>query len=471
MVNQQLNAVVVPLFDRARADADAADAQRSRGESLGPLHGIPVTVKENFDVARTPTTAGIVSRRSHAAVADAAAVRRLREAGAILLGKTNLAQLMLFVESDNPLFGRTNNPWDLRRSPGGSSGGEGAIIASGGSVIGLGNDIGGSIRNPAHCCGIQGILPTPGRIPYTGAFDPNNREGGIVSQAGPLARSVGDLTLALDVLTGGGIDPHAVEIRGLRVGFYIDNGVFSASPALRRAVREAAQAMAELGVEVEEFAVPRPTAAFQTYMACMSLDGAARQKEALQGSKRDARVNMLIGLANVPNGLRPMIAALAKTFGQCRTADAVRTVRRRLSGEIQQLSEWRRSYRAEFLGLLDHRRLDALICPPFALPAVTHGATANLLDALSHTSLYNLLGFPAGVVAATRVRADEESDRPKCADLQDSTARKVERGSAGLPVGVQVVARDGRDDIVLALMALLEREFRQHGDYPTRPPV
>jgi len=468
-VNPGLNAVVLPLFERALAEADAADARRARGEGLGVLHGVPVTIKENFDVAGTPTTAGVVARRSHVALQDAAAVARLRDAGAIVVGKTNLAQLMLFVESDNPVFGRTNNPWNRERSPGGSSGGEGAIVAAGGSAIGLGNDIGGSIRNPAHCCGICGIMPTPGRVPYEGAFDPNNREDGIKSVAGPLARSVDDLALALRVLAADAIEPRTVEMQQLRVGFYVHNGIFAASPALRRAVNEAQAALAALGVAVEAFEPPRPSEAFRIYLAMLGSDGAALQGDALRGSKRDPRVNMLIGLTRFPNVLRPAAASIASALGQRRTATAIQALKRRSPGERNLVAEMRANYQRELLSALDARRLDAIVCPPFALPAVTHGATANLLDALSYTALFNLVGWPAGVVAATCVRQAEESDRPKSADIEEVTARKVERGSAGLPIGVQIAARPFREDVVLALMGGLEEYFRGASDYPKTP--
>src|ERR1051325_10486293 len=152
-VNAQLNAVVVKRYDAARAEAKAADRRRAAGEPLGPLHGVPITVKECLDVVGTPSTFGFASRAKDLATADEIHVARLRNAGAIVLGKTNVAQLLLFFESDNPVYGPTNNPWNLERTPGGSSGGEAAIIAAGGSALGIGTDLGGSIRVPAALCG------------------------------------------------------------------------------------------------------------------------------------------------------------------------------------------------------------------------------------------------------------------------------------------------------------------------------
>jgi len=205
-VNPGLNALVVRLFDDARAQAAAADAARARGERLGPLHGVPVTIKESFDVAGTPTTAGLTHRASHRAEADAPTVARLREAGAILLGKTNVPQLLLMNESDNPLYGRASNPWNLARTPGGSSGGEAALIAAHGSPLGLGSDIGGSVRLPATACGICALKPTTGRLTTRGHFNPLEGQEAVRMQPGPMARTVEDLALAYRILVAAGHD-------------------------------------------------------------------------------------------------------------------------------------------------------------------------------------------------------------------------------------------------------------------------
>ncbi|MGH2486977.1 MAG: amidase, partial [Ktedonobacterales bacterium] len=156
-VNPAINAVVVKRYDEARAEAQAADARRAAGEPLGPLHGVPVTIKESLDLAGTPSTFGMPSRAHMLADADDVYVARLRAAGAIVLGKTNVAQALLYNESDNPVYGRTNNPWNVGRTPGGSSGGQAAIVAAGGAPLGLGTDLAGSIRTPSTYCGVVGM--------------------------------------------------------------------------------------------------------------------------------------------------------------------------------------------------------------------------------------------------------------------------------------------------------------------------
>src|SRR5271168_4989273 len=199
-VNGKLNAVTVDLSESARKTAADVDKARARGEKLPPLAGLPVTIKECFDLAGTGSTFGLSTRRGEIESRDDPYVAALRTAGAIPIAKTNLPQLMIFTETDNPLYGRTNNPWDLERSCGGGSGGEGAVIAAGASPLGLGNDIGGSLRIPAAFCGIASIKPTAGRIPdHCGHGWPIGQRG-IPAQAGPMARYVEDLTMALGVL-------------------------------------------------------------------------------------------------------------------------------------------------------------------------------------------------------------------------------------------------------------------------------
>ncbi|MGH2659165.1 MAG: amidase [Actinomycetota bacterium] len=478
-VNPVLNAVVVPLFEEARRQAAAADGARAHGDPLGPLHGVPITVKESFDVAGTPTTAGVSGHAEQLASEDCPLVRRLRHAGAIVLGKTNVAQLLLYQETDNPLYGRTNNPWDPDRSPGGSSGGEAAIIAAGGSPLGLGSDIGGSVRVPAHFCGIHALKPTSNRLTRRGSFDGRMFPGetAIVGQAGPLARSVEDLALVMRVLDEGEPgdpwehsvplgDPERVELGGLRVGMFSSDGLFPPSPGVRRAVEKAAGVLGDRGASVTELSSPDPEEAFALYYGILSAGGVGWMKEWVRESPVDRRVRALILLARLPRPARAAAVAVARTLGQAGLALVTRSMgRRSTEGYWGLVERWER-YRARFLGAMAAHRMDALICPPHSLPALTHGATYDLGTAGTYATLFNLLGMPAGVVSVTRVRPGEESDRPAAKDRAFSAARKVEAGSSGLPVGVQVAARHWREDLVLALMAALEEEFRVKPDYP-----
>ncbi|MFL6621306.1 MAG: amidase [Sulfurifustaceae bacterium] len=478
-VNPQLNAMIVPLFEQARVAAREADAMRARGDVLGPLHGVPITIKESFDIAETPSTAGLASRATLYAKTDNALVERLKRAGAIVLGKTNVPQLLLYNEADNPLYGRTNNPWSDGRAPGGSSGGEAALIAAGASVLGIGSDIGGSIREPAHSCGIHGLKPTSGRLSVNGSADEWLLAGqeAVLAQPGPLARYVGDLAVVMQVLIGDvpaaptiapvpWRDPNAVEIDRLRIGMYTDDGYFPAAPALRRAVREASAALREAGAEVIHFTPPDVARAMHLFFAFLSADRATGAKRLLAGNPIDKRIRGLMQTVRMPAPVRGVTSALLASLGQKRLVAILRSARGLTTRGYWDAIAERTEYQSRFYAALDADRLDAIICPPHALPALTHGGSYFLSSAASYAMLYNLLGMPAGVVAATRVRAGEESDRAKSRDIVERAARRVESGSAGLPVGVQVIARHWREDVVLAVMQALEEHFSKQPDYP-----
>ena len=314
----RVHSVVVPLFEEALAEAAKADGMSAQGR---PLHGVPVTVKEVFHVKGTASTVGLDAKRDHRAGEDAELVARLKAAGAIVVAKTNVPQLLIYVEADNPLYGRTNNPWNLARSPGGSSGGEGAAMAAGYGALGLGTDVGGSVRVPAHFCGLQSLKPTPGKLSLRGTVDETLLSHvAIPDTAGPLARNVADLRLAMAVL---GAPVTETTARGLRVGFYVDDGYFPASTAIRRAVQEGARGLETAGCSVKEFTPPDVLEALQVFYGLFTADGAAKFKGLLKGSTTDARIKDLMTLSSVPNPLRPAVAALYGLRGQRRVAQLV----------------------------------------------------------------------------------------------------------------------------------------------------
>lgn len=480
-VNPKLNAVVVKLYDEARREAKAQDAARARGASPGPLTAVPITIKESFDVSGTPSTYGMTQRARHRAFEDSPNVARLRRAGAIVLGKTNVPQLLMANETDNPLYGRTNNPWRLDRSPGGSSGGEAAIVAAGGSALGLGSDSGGSLRLPANACGICAFKPTSHRLTLRGQF---TAPEGSFSQAGPLARSAGDLGLALAVLVAPPEqnsdprvppvplrDPARVELGRLRVAFYSDNGVFRPSPAVRRAVDEAARALAERGVAVEEWTPLDAIEGWDLYQRMLVADGLRGARKSLRSEKVGAPISGLIRLARMPAPARVLLAKWLDWRGEARLAEGVRRIRKLSAGDYGQLLRLRNEYQARFAGELDAHGYDAILAPAHALAALPHGTSYRLTAAISYTALYNLVGMPAGVVAATRVRRGEESDRRAERWRESKAALDAETGSAGLPVGVQVAARHWREDVALALLSAIDEHFRSQADYPAEPPI
>jgi fatty acid amide hydrolase len=483
-VNPALNAVVVKRYAAARAEARAADERRARGEPLPPLHGVPITVKECLDLVGTPATFGFQTLAQTNATEDGVYVARMRQAGAIVLGKTNVAQALLYIESDNPVYGRTNNPWNLARSSGGSSGGEGAIIAAGGSPLGVGTDIGGSVRLPASFNGIVAFKPTAGRTPDPGRYSVPLGERAVVSQIGALARTTDDVALAIEILNGGRSpaveppmplgDPASVDVSKLRVAYYTDDGTLAVAPAVRRAVIEAAGMLAGRGAQVLEWRPPDVLQAVDIFYGLLSSDGGETLGTALRGSQKDPRLAQLLMLAGAPTPVLASVRGLLRATGQRRTLEVVRNFGQRRTVDYWRLVEAQMAYQRRFLDALEHDDggpFDVIICPASAVPAIPHGSSKDLLTAGGYAVLYNLLGYPAGAVPVTRVHVDEETPRKRSRDRVEMAARTAEQGSAGLPIGVQVVARPWREHVALAAMRAIEEDARRRDDFPASPPL
>jgi Amidase len=268
-INPLINAIVAPRFAEAFAEASRLDRAFARGRATGRLHGLPITVKECIAVHGMVATGGVVGGAATRADRDAAVIRLLRKEGAIVLGKTNLAQLCWGHETDNPLFGRANNPWNLALTPGRSSGGEAAIAAAGGSALGVGTDSGGSVRVPAHYCGIHALKPTSGRLPAAGSHDTRLLafQAIVANQPGLLGRRAKDIALVYDVLTSGRVLPDGAghvpagtedgaDLTGWRIGYYLDLGASRAAPAVADAVMQSLRALTGLGADAEQFTPP-----------------------------------------------------------------------------------------------------------------------------------------------------------------------------------------------------------------------
>ena len=477
-VNPALNAVVVKRYDEARAEARQADRHRAGGELLGPLHGVPITIKEALDVAGTPSTFGLPSRAKILAERDDACVARLRAAGAVILGKTNGAQCLLYYESDNPVYGRTNNPWNLDRTPGGSSGGEGAIIAAGGSPLGLATDLGGSVRVPGTFCGVPGIKPTAGRTPDPGRHGLPIGQQAIASQVGVLARTVADVALGLEIINGANVEPplplgdhRSVDAAELRVAYYVDDGTFTVAPAVSRAVRESAQALRERGASVTEWTPPAVGEAVHLSFALYSADGGRGLRRTLGRDEVDPRLRTLVTAAKMAGPARAAASRLLMAIGQPTMGRFLEHFGHTHAAQYWDLVEAQLDYRSRFAEALDRDGIDVILCPACALPAYTHGASSDLGLGGGYAVLYNLLGYPAGVVPFDRVRKEEEVGRKPSRDRVEKAALKVEQGSAGLPVGVQVVARPWREHQALAVMRAIEQVASLRPGFPGEVPM
>jgi amidase len=274
-VNAKVNAIPVLFADEARAAAKAADAAVKSGGKLGPLHGVPFTIKDNLDQAGKANTDGIEENKGLIAKLDAPVVERMKAAGGIPLGRTNLPDLALRVHSYSELWGRCLNPWNAKRNVGGSSGGEAAALASGMTPIGLGNDIGGSLRNPANCCGIAALKPSFGRIPHAAESGAGGAAGQLMAVNGPMARRIADVRLGYQILSGQHVrDPWSMPVpldlpdpaAPIKVALVAEPSGGKTHPDVAAGVRKAGKALADAGYAVEEIEPPRLDQAFAIWM-------------------------------------------------------------------------------------------------------------------------------------------------------------------------------------------------------------
>ena len=419
-LNPAINAVVELLSDSALRAARSADTKLANGEPCGPLHGVPFSIKDSIDVQGTKCTAGTLGRKNAlAADRDATLVHRLRAAGAIPIAKTNLPDLLFAYESDNLIYGRTNNPYDLARTPGGSSGGESALIAACGSPLGLGSDAAGSVRLPAAFCGIASIKPTSGRLPRTGHVPPAGGWIEAIWQIGPMARYTEDLALATQLLAGeDGADFTSPPVplfapgneKATRIAFFSDNGFARCSPEVENAVRRCAEFFSRIGMHVEEQRPPGVEHAYELEMALLGADGGeAIDHYLLAVGSTEIHPLLVNGFLN---RMRPFRATASE-----------------LASRWQQWDEYRAAMRRFF------EKYDAVLCPVYTQPALHHGESVRdgNFEGFSYTMAWNAAGAPAATV--------------RCAEAD------------GLPINIQVVTKPWRDLLAIEICRLIEAEF------------
>ncbi len=425
-LNPKLNAFIQVDADRARCSARDAEDSVMRGKQIGPLHGVPVSIKSSISVAGMRWESGSHLRAGCVGDQDAPLVTRLKNAGAIILGVTNTPELLMAWETDNLLYGRTNSPWDLERTPGGSSGGESAAIAAGKSAGGVGSDGGGSIRVPAHFTGICGLKPTPGRIPATGHFPVSAGPFALIGVVGPMARTIADVKVLFEVMQGPDYGdtcaapvplrwPPIDAVRNLKIGYFEDDGRTPVTPETRAAVRTAAKALRDAGFQVERFLPHGLEEARELWHKYFVVAGGMLLQPMFKGRQCD-------------------LSPLLKQFLEYSAAEPALTAETLLEAWLR-----RDTLRAQFF--LQMQRYPILLCPAAAIPAFRHGErnwliegkTVNYLDAWSYTEVFNLLGNPAVVVP-------------------------VSHSPEGLPIGVQIVGRPWEEEQVLSVAGALEEQ-------------
>lgn len=429
-VDPLLNAVVMPCFERALQEAKAADDALAAGNIKGLLHGVPFTIKDSLETEGVVSTGGTQGRSNYVPPTDATAVARLRAAGGILLGKTNTPEfttggLSGLGTTANILYGMTRNPYDPRYTVYGSSGGAGAIVAAGGSPFDIGSDFGGSIRGPSHACGIAGIKPTSGRVPRTGHIIDYGGAFDSYQQLGPMARQVEDLVTLLPMIAGPDYidaaisavplgNPAKVDVRKLRIAYYTQQGQGAAGSATEvvRVIQAAAAAFSAAGCVVVEDVPPRIMEANEIRTELTRGDGNAWQKRLTERYKT-------------------IVPGPARKFDQPQLPVA----------RFIELCEIQDSIKAGILGFME--KYDILLSPVRSTPLPMIGDPDKVADlpGASFTSIYNITGYPAGVVRG------------------GSCSNK-------LPIGVQVVGRPWAEHVVFAAMAHLEKTLGGYQPVP-----
>ncbi|MBC8030474.1 MAG: amidase [Pyrinomonadaceae bacterium] len=417
-LNPKLNAVVTIASD-VIDQAQAAEAAVMRGDALGPLHGVPVTIKDTIETAGLRSTSGSAMRADYVPEFDAPAVARLKAAGAIILGKTNTAEMAMDYTADNPVFGRTNNPYNPLLTPGGSSGGEAAAITTCMSAAGIGTDLAGSIRIPAHFCGIAGLKPTVGRVPGEGQFPPSRGPYSLGSVIGPMARSVSDLRLIYSVLSGTpplaevGMEVLRESLGGRRIAWYTDDDVSPVTAETRRAVETAARALADAGLDVEEIRPPGIERGHELWLKLFSRASVVQLREVYAGHEEKGGAFVRWRLATADDAPVPSLDDYIHSWLE----------RDRLRGELVKWME----------------TTPLLLAPVGATPAFPHdahkvtvaGQSLSTFRAFSYSQTFNVFDLPVAVIPAGRT-------------------------GEGLPVGVQIIGRPNDEETVLAAALILE---------------
>ena len=423
----RLNAFVHIDEANGREQSRAAETAVMRGKPLGVLHGVPLTVKSCIDVAGWPCASGSLLRKENIPSSDAVLVQRLRNAGAILLGNTNTPEVLMAYETDNLLAGKTSNPWNAEYSSGGSSGGEAAAIAAGCSAGGVGSDGGGSIRVPAHFCGICGLKPTPGRIPSNGHYPAGNSAFGWLGVVGPMARTVADLKALFEVLRGPDagdaltipvptFDDTSLRSKNVRVGILEGAGLGTVTPETQVAVRQAAQLLAYQGFILEPFRLNNLGRVFELWWFFFGTVISELFQDEIRG--REASLSPLfrdyLEAAGSSSPERPMTQMNMTRFVEMCAA--------------------RDRERATILRAMNDTPI--LLSPVCTTPAFRHGEgkwnpDKGYRDTMRHSQWLNLAGFPGVSIP-------------------------LGKSPEGLPIGVQLIGRPFEDDLVLALAAQLE---------------
>jgi len=474
--HERTNCLVDTCFDEAISQAKALDrAFEETGEPVGRLHGLPVSIKECLDMTGRSSSLGVGKLTTIPAVDDAVIVQRLVMEGAVPFCRTNVPQTLLTMECGNPVFGVTTNPHDPLRTPGGSSGGESALLAAGGSPLGIGTDIAGSCRIPAAWAGCCGFKPTVSILSKIGGNSFNPQEF-IKATAGPMAMDVESLIQCMEAITTTtsqqptqvALDPSVVQLSSfridsgqkpkLRIGYFEELSWFSPSPACRRAVRETVKRLEMEGHELVPFTVPRLDELMEFFFNAVGADGGVFTREFLDGEDVEEHVKGLAYNGLVPPFVKSVIAFVSEhAFGETKFAKVLRCSNAKDVATYNRLFAERKRFKNYLMLTWRESNLDALISPPVPCPAITHNTGKLISPLFVYTFLWNVVDFPAGVVPVTKVTQDDVDQIKGGGDMYQRIVAESDRQSEGLPVGVQVCTLPWTDALCLHVMKEIEK--------------
>ncbi|KAJ3790424.1 amidase signature domain-containing protein, partial [Lentinula aff. detonsa] len=481
VAHELTNCATEVLFDQALGIAKTLDEEYTSTKRLrGPLHGVPFSLKVFFQVLVKgyDATVGFTRWAIRPATSNAAIVEQLLSLGAIPIIKTNVPQTMFSFECNNPLWGRTTNPYNDRYTSGGSSGGEAALLALDGAAFGVGTDSGGSLRTPAAYCGIYSLKPTSGRVSRYGALSPTPGFEAIHTVVGPVARSVEDLEIFCKLIFGrnSSLDDHPIPLPylepqladKLRIGFYTSDGLIKSSPANKRAVEEAVAALRKEGHECIEIEIPDATEAMEIFLGLTSADGYEKMTSHLGPDPMDKSLWLPVYSSRIPGFLKKLAVNALKPFDP-KFASLVGAIQKKSVREynhyIDRKNQWSTLFYKE---VWKKYALDGLIAPVQGLPQVPHGGAEDVGLLAIGTILYNVVDSPVGVLPVSRVdpskdQLDETWTAKKYgATIVHHELYKAKRplydpqAMSGMPIGVQVVGKKYEDEKVVAMMRILD---------------
>ncbi|NXA95639.1 FAAH1 hydrolase, partial [Melanocharis versteri] len=447
-----------------------------RHKEKGLLYGIPVSIKDHISHKGHLTTCGLVQCLGTPMDEDSVLVKVLKRQGAIPFAMTNVPQSLFSYDCSNPIFGQTLNPFNPQKSPGGSSGGEGALIAGGGSILGIGSDIGGSIRLPSSFCGLCGLKPTAERLRWVLGLPFQPCSWSVPCALGPMARDVDSLALCMKALLCQEmfqLDPTVPPIpfneevysssTPLRVGYYDTDGYFPLPPCMRRAVKETRHALQAAGHQLVPFSPPRiPYVMTELFLKTFFADGGRTWLDVFTGNIVDPGLKSQVNSCKMPRLVKKLLALLLKPlqfFLLLKLKDVATISTCRSVKEMWNHHHQIQEYRSQFITRWKELQLDVVLCPVLG-PAFTTGYPGKLLTAISSTMLYNVLNFPAGVVPVSTVtEADEEElklYKGCCDDPWDRTLKQAVSGAVGMPVAAQCVALPWQEELCLRFMKEVE---------------